>query len=81
VDARYEKAREGGSVGSQAVLVAVAVDWDGSMQIVGVEMAKRESASSWRDFLTGRRERGLHGAGFVVSDDHAGLKKAIRALE
>ena len=80
VDARYEKVREGGSVGSQAVLVAVAVDWDGRRQIVGVEMANRESASSWRDFLTGLRERGLHGVEFVVSDDHAGLKKAIREV-
>ena len=60
--------------------VAVPVDWDGSMQIVGVEMANRESASSWRDFLTGLRERGLHGVEFVVSDDHAGLKKAIREV-
>jgi len=80
VDARYEKVREGGSVGSQAVLVAVAVDWDGSMQIIGVEMANRESASSWREFLSGLRERGLHGVEFVVSDDHAGLKKAIREV-
>src|SRR3954452_13632533 len=80
VDARYEKVREGGSVGSQAVLVAVAVDWDGRRQIVGVEMANRESASSWREFLTGLRERGLHGVEFVVSDDHAGLKKAIREV-
>src|SRR4051812_13085495 len=37
VDARYEKVREGGSVGSQAVLVAVAVD--GRRQIIGVELA------------------------------------------
>jgi putative transposase len=80
VDARYEKVREGGSVGSQAVLVAVAVDWDGRRQIIGVEMANRESASSWRDFLGGLRERGLHGVEFVVSDDHAGLKKAIREV-
>jgi transposase-like protein len=80
LDARYEKVREGGSVGSQAVLVAVAVDWDGRRQIVGVEMANRESASSWREFLTGLRERGLHGVEFVVSDDHAGLKKAIREV-
>jgi hypothetical protein len=43
-------------------------------------MANRESASSWREFLTGLRERGLHGVEFVVSDDHAGLKKAIREV-
>ena len=43
-------------------------------------MANRESASSWRDFLTGLRERSLHGVEFGVSDDHAGLKKAIREV-
>lgn len=80
LDARYEKVREGGTVTSQAVLVAVAVDWDGRRQIVGVEMANRESTSSWRDFLSGLKERGLHGVEFVASDDHAGLKRAIREV-
>ena len=42
LDARYEKVREGGSASSQAVLFAVAVDWDGRRQIVVVEMANRE---------------------------------------
>src|SRR5262249_58339985 len=32
---------------------------------------------SWRELLMGLKERGLHGAEFVVSDDHDGLKKAI----
>lgn len=80
LDARYEKVREGGTVGSQAVLLAVAIDWDGRRQIVGAEMASRESGSSWKDFLVGLKERGLHGVDFVVSDDHAGLKKAIREV-
>jgi putative transposase len=50
----------------------------GRRQILGVELANRESRSSWRDFLTGLKERGLHGVEFVVSDDHDGLKTAIR---
>ena len=29
LDARYEKVREGGVVMSQAVLIAIGVDWDG----------------------------------------------------
>ena len=43
LDARYEKVREGGVVTSQAVLIAIGVDWDGRCQILAVEMANRES--------------------------------------
>ena len=44
---------------------------------LGVELANRESRSSWREFLSGLKDRGLHGVEFVVSDDHDGLKKAM----
>jgi putative transposase len=77
LDARYEKVREAGVVMSQAVLIAVGIDWDGRRQILAVEMANRESRSAWRDFLVGLRARGLKGVEFVVSDDHPGLVKAI----
>ncbi|MBL0408552.1 IS256 family transposase [Microvirga aerilata] len=80
LDARYEKVREGGIVTSQAVLIAVGIDWDGRRQILGVEMANRESQSSWRTFLLGLRERGLSGVELVVADDHAGLRAAIREV-
>ena len=45
LDARYEKVREGGVVMSQAVLIAIGIDWDGRRQILAVEMANRESRS------------------------------------
>ena len=80
LDARYERVREGGVIASQAVLVAIGVDWEGRRQVLGVELANRESRSSWRSFLAGLRERGLHGVEYVVSDDHAGLKAAIREI-
>ena len=80
LDARYERIREGGVITSQAVLVAIGVDWEGRRQVLGVEMANRESRSSWRDFLVGLKARGLHGVEFVVSDEHAGLKAAIREV-
>ena len=80
LDARYEKVREAGVVASQAVLVAVAVNEDGRRQILAVERANRESRSSWRDFLVGLKARGLAGVEFVVSDDHPGLKQAIREV-
>jgi len=62
LDARYEKVREGGVVASQAVLIAIGVDWDGRRQILAVEMASRESRSSWKDFLLGLRQRGCMGS-------------------
>jgi putative transposase len=80
LDARYERVREGGVIRSQAVMIAVAVDWEGRRQVLGVALANRESRSSWGDFLLALRARGLHGVEFVVSDDHPGLKKAVQEI-
>jgi putative transposase len=80
LDARYERVREGGVIASRAVLVAIGVDWEGRRQVLAVDLANRESRSSWKDFLVALKERGLHGVEFVVSDDHAGLTAAIREV-
>jgi len=80
LDARYEKVREGGIVLSQAVLIAIGIDWDGRRQILAVEIANRESRSAWKDFLLALRQRGLHGVELVVADDHAGLRATIREV-
>lgn len=80
VDARYERVREGGVIVSRAILIALGIDWEGRRQVLGVEYANRESQSSWRDFLVQLKERGLNGVEFVVSDDHPGLKAAIREV-
>ena len=80
LDARYERVREGGVVRSLAVLVAIGITWDGRRSVVGVELAARESRASWREFLQGLRERGLRGVEFVVSDNHEGLKGAVREV-
>ena len=80
VDARYERVREGGVIVSRAILIALGIDWEGRRQVLAVEYANRESQSSWRDFLLGLQGRGLKGVQFVVSDDHPGLKAAIREV-
>ena len=77
LDARYEKVREASVIQSQAVLVAIGINWEGQRQVLAVDLANRESRSSWKDFLVRLKERGLTGVEFVVSDDHAGLKRAI----
>ena len=80
LDARYERVREAGVIASQAVLIAIGIDLEGRRNVLGVELANRESRSSWKDFLLALRERGLHGVEYVVSDDHAGLRAAIREV-
>lgn len=80
VDARYEKVREAGLIRSRAVQIAIGINWDGRREVLAVELANRETESSWRKFLEGLRQRGLHGVEFVVSDDHAGLRRAIQEL-
>jgi len=80
LDARYEKVREEGVIRSRAVLVAIGINGDGRRCVLGVALANRESQTSWKDFLLGLKERGLSGVDFVVSDDHAGLKKAITEI-
>lgn len=78
LDAKYEKVREGGVVRAQAVHIAVGIDWDGRRQILGVELAARESRSSWKSFLSALIDRGLHGVEIVVADAHEGLQAAAR---
>jgi len=80
LDARYEKVREDGVIRSQAVLIAIGVDWEGRRNVLAVELANRESATSWREFILGLKQRGLKGVELVISDDHPGLRKAIREV-
>ena len=77
LDARYERVREGGYIRSRAVLVAIGINEEGRRCVLAVELANRESRTSWRDFLVRLRERGLHGVDYVVSDSHEGLRQAI----
>jgi Transposase and inactivated derivatives len=71
--------REAGIRTSQAVRVAIGVDWEGRRQVLSVELANRESRSSGKEFLEKLKGRGLLGVEFVVSADHPGRKKAIAA--
>ncbi len=80
LDARYEKVRVAGVIRSQAVLVAIGVNWEGRREVLGVELADRESANSWREFLNGLVRRGLHGVELAITDDHSGLRAALREV-
>jgi transposase-like protein len=79
IDARYEKVRRDGVVLDAAVLVAIGIDENGRRAILGVSTALSEAEVHWREFLTTLQDRGLNGVLFIVSDDHKGLRAALKA--
>jgi len=80
LDARYEKVREDGQVRDAAVLLAVGVKPQGKRCILGVSVSLSEAEIHWRTFLQSLVSRGLSGVRLIISDDHAGLKAARRAV-
>ncbi len=56
------------------MLIAIGIDWEGPRNVLAVELANRESATSWKSFLVELRSRGLRGVQLAISDDHPGLK-------
>lgn len=80
LDARYEKVRIDGVIRSQAVLVALGINWEGRREVLGVELANRESRNSWKDFIVALKKRGLRGVELAITDSHEGLKAAIEEV-
>jgi len=80
LDARYEKVRQAGSVRDAAILMASGVKSDGKRSILGVSVSLSEAETHWRVFLEGLVKRGLHGVELIVSDDHAGMEAARKAI-
>lgn len=78
VDAIYTKVRENGAVRSKGLLLAIGVNEDGYREILGFMAADSESETSWGEFFSSLKDRGLSGVDLVVSDAHKGLVKAIR---
>jgi transposase-like protein len=70
LDARYEKVHEEGVIRLRAVLVAIGIDWGGRPQILAVEIASRESTTSWRELRLALKQRGLSGVRLTISTDH-----------
>ncbi len=79
LDARYENVRIDGTVRSCAVLIAVGVRDDGKRSLLGVSCSLSEAEVHWRSFLDSLKQRGLHGVDMVTSDDHLGLKAALKS--
>ena len=77
VDAIVVKIREEGRVRQCALLIACGIDEAGYRHVLGFALGDKESQASWSEFFTSLKSRGLTGVEFLISDDHAGLVKAI----
>lgn len=80
LDATFIGARWARSVENVAALVAYGVGLDGHRHLLGVTIGAQESEESWSVLLEQLVKRGLTGVQLVISDDHAGLKKACRVM-
>lgn len=79
LDAHYEKVRYEGQVRDLAVLKAIGVNRLGKREVLGVSCSLSEAEVHWRNFIEGMLSRGLKGVRLIVSDDHKGLKAALRS--
>jgi transposase-like protein len=77
LDAKVEKVRDGGRVVRKVLVLAYAVHESGYREVIALDVGEAETEAFWRSFLRGLVERGLAGVQLVISDAHAGLKKAI----
>lgn len=78
VDAMYIKVRENDKVVSKAVYIALGVRNDGKREILGMQVAHAESEENWNDFFDYLIGRGFSSPKLIISDAHAGLRKAIQ---
>jgi putative transposase len=79
LDGFHLKVRLAKRVVSAPVLVAMGVTPDGSKRLIHLELAVSESSTSWRDFVGSLVDRRLTAPRLLVTDGHAGLKKAREA--
>ncbi len=80
MDARYEKVRYAGRVRDLAVIWAIGIRPDGRREVLGVTVSLSEAEIFWREFFKSLTERGLYGVKYIVSDDHQGLKSALKTV-
>jgi len=78
VDAIYLKVREGNRVVSKALYVAIGVNEEGIREVLGFMMSKTESKTAYVEFFKSLKARGLERFDLVTSDNHDGLREAIK---
>ncbi len=78
VDARYDKCRVGAQIIDVAIFTAIGIDSQGYRRILSLDVSWSENNSSWDKFIGDLKDRGLRGVRVFTSDDHPGIKHAIK---
>ena len=78
VDAMYLKVREMGRVISKALYIALGVNLNGNREVLGFAMSAAETKESYVEFFRSMKDRGLNRVDLAISDNHPGLREAIK---
>lgn len=76
-DGIYLKRNWGGEFENVSILVAIGVNEDGYREVIGAKEGMKEDKSSWLEFFTWLRERGLKGVKLVIGDKSQGMIEAV----
>ena len=79
LDGFHLRVRLAGRVVVVPVLAALGVTHTGQKELLALHLAAAEATASWGGLLADLQRRGLPAPLLVVSDGHAGLKKALEA--
>lgn len=79
LDGFHLKVRMARRVVAVPVLAALGVAENGQKRLAALQLAATEAQTSWGGLLTDLQRRGLPAPLLVVTDGHAGLKKALQA--
>jgi len=78
LDARYDKCRVCSQIIDIAIFTAIGIDAQGYRRILSLDVSWGENNTSWEEFIKGLKERGLRGVRLFTSDDHPGIRHAIK---
>ncbi len=77
LDGFHLKVRMARRVVSVPVLAVLGVAEDGRKQLVALQLAASEAGAHWSSLIADLQRRGLEAPALILSDGHAGLRKAI----
>lgn len=78
VDSLVLRIREDGHMRPRAGCVVMGVNAAGQREILGFWVGDSESEATWRTVCQDLKARGLHAVDLVVSDQHAGVVRALQ---
>ena len=80
LDAIYVKIREGGTVKSKAIHVALGVNMEGKKEVMGLWIAENEGAKFWMSVVSELKNRGVQDILIACCDGLKGFPEAIKAV-